>query len=188
MSCMCKNTCPIYNATQHKIHTPVNNNIPQNYSRSFGSVVLFRNMALRIFAPNMEEVTGHQRKVCDKGIHTVFSSQHTIRILKLGMVKRMGMFLTSEKWEICNICAVQQDTQSSFMIEFCSSHMLARHVSDLTGPSLGAFVYRLYVQIWYVVIRVLLDTYSRYEVVGRTNAPKDGPVRSETCRANICDE
>ena len=45
--------------------------------------------------------------------------------------------------------------------------MLARHVSDLTGPSPGAF-YKLYVQIWYVVIRVLLDTSSRYKVVGRT--------------------
>ena len=44
--------------------------------------------------------------------------------------------------------------------------MLSRHVSDLTGPSPGAF-YKLYVQIWYVVIRVLLDTSSRYEVVGR---------------------
>ena len=46
------------------------------------------------------------------------------------------------------------------MIEFYSSHMLARHVSDLTAPSSGAF----------------------------KNAPDDGPVRSETCRANIRDE
>ena len=46
--------------------------------------------------------------------------------------------------------------------------MLARHVSDLTGPSSGAFVYKLHLQIWYVVIRVLRDTSSRYEVVGRT--------------------
>ena len=46
-------------------------------------------------------------------------------------------------------------------------HMLVRHVSDLTGPSSGAF-YKLYLQIWYVVISVLLDTSSRYEVVGRT--------------------
>ena len=45
------------------------------------------------------------------------------------------------------------------MIEFYSSHMLARYVSDLTGPSSVAFVYKLYVQIWYVVIRVLIDTY-----------------------------
>ena len=45
--------------------------------------------------------------------------------------------------------------------------MIARHVSDLTGPSSGAF-YKLYLQIWYVVIRVLLDTSSRSEVVGRT--------------------
>ena len=41
--------------------------------------------------------------------------------------------------------------------------MLARHVSDLTGPSSGAF-YEMYLQIWYVVICVLLDTSSRYEV------------------------
>ena len=44
------------------------------------------------------------------------------------------------------------------MIEFYSSHMLARHVSDLTGPSSGALVYKLYVQIWYVVVRVLPHT------------------------------
>ena len=54
------------------------------------------------------------------------------------------------------------------MIEFYSSHMLARHVSDLTGPSSGAFAYKPNVQIWYVVIRVLLDTSSRYEVAERT--------------------
>ena len=41
--------------------------------------------------------------------------------------------------------------------------MVARHVSDLIGPSSGEF-YKLYLQIWYVVIRVLLDTSSRYEV------------------------
>ena len=69
---------------------------------------------------------------------------------------------------LVNIYAVQQDTQSFLMTEFYSSHMLARHVSDLTGPSSGAFFYKLYLQIWYVVIRVLLDTSSRYEVVGRT--------------------
>ena len=39
--------------------------------------------------------------------------------------------------------------------------MLARHVSDLIGPPSGAF-YELYLQIWYVVICVLLDTSSRY--------------------------
>ena len=41
-----------------------------------------------------------------------------------------------------------------------SSRMLGRHVSDLTGPSSRAF-YKLYLQIWYVV---LLDTSSRYFV------------------------
>ena len=64
------------------------------------------------------------------------------------------------------IYAVQQDTQSFLIIELYSPHLLARHVLDLTGPSSGAFVYKLYVQIWYVVILILSDTFSRYEVVG----------------------
>ena len=38
-----------------------------------------------------------------------------------------------------DIYAVQQDTQSFLMSEFYSSHMLARHVSDLIGTSSGAF-------------------------------------------------
>ena len=62
-----------------------------------------------------------------------------------------------------NIYAVQQDTQSFLMIEFYSSHTLARHVSNLTGPSSGAFC-KLYLQIWYVVLLcVLFDTSSRYD-------------------------
>ena len=43
------------------------------------------------------------------------------------------------------------------MSEIIHHVCLAGHVSDLTGPSSGAF-YRLYLQIWYVVIPVLLDT------------------------------
>ena len=63
-----------------------------------------------------------------------------------------------------NIYVIQQDTQSFLMVEFYSSHMLARHVSDLNGPSSGAF-YKLYLQICYVVLLcVLLDTASRYLV------------------------
>ena len=46
--------------------------------------------------------------------------------------------------------------------------MLARHVSDLIGPSSGVFCTSCIRRLWYVVIRVLLDTSSRYEVVGRT--------------------
>ena len=45
--------------------------------------------------------------------------------------------------------------------------MLARHVSDLTGPSSGAFLH------------------TKSANTARKNAPDDGPVRSETCRANI---
>ena len=53
-----------------------------------------------------------------------------------------------KKMEI--VYAVQQDTQSFLNDWVYSSHMLARHVSDLTGPSSGGF-YMLYVQIWYVL-------------------------------------
>ena len=79
--------------------------------------------------------------------------------------------------------------------------MLARHVSDLTG----AF-YKLYLQIWYVVLLcVLLDTSRPAVTAGRDvsssrhnsttyqslqiqlveNAPDDGPMKSETCRAKL---
>ena len=39
--------------------------------------------------------------------------------------------------------------------------MLALHVSDLIGPSSGAFCRSCIRRLWYVVIRVLLDTSSR---------------------------
>ena len=93
----------------------------------------------------------------------------------------------SDRVSSCNIYAVQQDTHSFFNEWVYSSRVFARHVSDLTGPSSGAS-YKLYLQIWYVVLLVLLDTSSRYEVVGRTTTTDDGPVRSETCRANTRDE
>ena len=53
--------------------------------------------------------------------------------------------------------------------------MLARHVSELIGPSSGAF-YKLYLQILYVVIQLVKI------------APDDGPTRSETCRSNLSAE
>ena len=53
------------------------------------------------------------------------------------------------------------------MSKFYSALMLARHVSDLIGPSSGAFCTSCNLRLWYVVIRVLLDTSSRYKVVGR---------------------
>ena len=42
--------------------------------------------------------------------------------------------------------------------------MLARHVSELIGPSSGAFCTSCIRRLWYVIIRVLLDTSSRYFV------------------------
>ena len=70
--------------------------------------------------------------------------------------------------EYYDIYAVQQDTQCCLISKFYSTLMLARHVPDLIGPSSGAFYTSCICRLWYVVIRVLLDTSSRYKVVGRT--------------------
>ena len=52
-----------------------------------------------------------------------------------------------------------------------SQFILPRHVSDLTGPSSGAFCTSCICRLCYAVIRVLLDTSSRYKAVSahRTN-------------------
>ena len=62
----------------------------------------------------------------------------------------------------------QQETQCGLTSKFYSALMLALHVSDLIGPSSRAFCTSCIRRLLYVVIRVLLDTSSRYEVVGRT--------------------
>ena len=72
----------------------------------------------------------------------------------------------------CSIHAVQQDTQTDLNEYVYSALMLVQHVSDLT---------------------VLLDmssstritTYQSLQIQLVQNAPDDGPVRSETCWANI---
>ena len=56
--------------------------------------------------------------------------------------------------------------------------MLARHVSDLTGPTSGAFLQAVFADLVCAVIRVLLDTPSRYEVVGRTAYISQDDTRS----------
>ena len=70
--------------------------------------------------------------------------------------------------------------------------MLARHVSDLTtGPSSEAFLQAGCADLvcdntCRVVRTVVIHTKSAHTAC--KNALEDGPVRSETCRANICDE
>ena len=104
----------------------------------------------------------------------------------------------------CIILQFQQDIQR-FMIKFIHNTLEARHVSDLNGPSSGAFSSCM-LQIWYVAVRVLLDMSRCYAVVGITafflrknttyqicniqleNAPEDGLLRHETCRAAKCYE
>ena len=66
----------------------------------------------------------------------------------------------------CNIYAVQQDTQSvlmSLFITYVSSTCFGPHRSIIRSVLQAVFADLV------LVIRVLLDTSSRYEVVGRTN-------------------
>ena len=60
--------------------------------------------------------------------------------------------------------------------------MLARHVSDLIGPSSGAL--RLDVSS----SMHSSTTYQSLRIELVQNAPDDGPMRSETCRANLSAE
>ena len=87
------------------------------------------------------------------------------------------------------------------MIEFYSSHMLARHVSHLTGPSSGVFFTSCMCRFGMCFIKpncrnafiqlhldVFIYIIPNLHIQLVKNAPEDGPVRSETCQANICDE
>ena len=87
------------------------------------------------------------------------------------------------------------------MIWYYSSYMLARHVLDLTGPSSGAFLQAVCADFVcgntrtarHEVTAGRVEQYAYYHITNLhiqlvKNAPEDGPVRSETCRANICDE
>ena len=82
--------------------------------------------------------------------------------------------------------------------------MLARHVSDLIGASSGAFFtscirrfgmwyYCAYYSTRPAVTAGRVEQYAYYDIPNLRiqlvkNAPDGGPVRSETCRANISAE
>ena len=77
---------------------------------------------------------------------------------------RRASCISAKRQSYLNIYAVQQNTQCGLMSKFYSALMLARHVSDLIGPLSGAFFTSRICRLWYVVISVLLDTSSHYEV------------------------
>ena len=69
--------------------------------------------------------------------------QHSLSCVRIAYHgnKDSGIELTlycTDRVSSCNIYAVQQDTQGDFNEWVYSALMLARHVSDLTGPSSGA--------------------------------------------------
>ena len=60
--------------------------------------------------------------------------------------------------------------------------MLALHVSDVIGPSSGAFCTSCICRLWYVVICVLLDMSSRYKVVGKRVCKWTISLSQEACK------
>ena len=94
--------------------------------------------------PLKENFRAHDFRVCNIQFHFAFTRTALPFALRV---------YCNWSWNIY-ICSPTRYTKF-LLIEFYSSHMLAGHISDLTSPSLGAFYYKLYLQIWYVVIRVL---------------------------------
>ena len=58
------------------------------------------------------------------------------------LLDKMLPWYCMDRVSSCNMYAVQKDTQSVFNEWVYSALMLALHVSELTGPSSGAFVYK----------------------------------------------
>ena len=86
------------------------------------------------------------------------SLQLCLKLHILGTVYHLVIYMQSNK--IHNVV---------LMSKFYSELMLARHVSDLIGPSSGAFCTSCICRLWYVVLLcVLLDTSSRYKVLPTT--------------------
>ena len=110
-------------------------------------------------APQEENYTSNSKTV-NLINHTLHTSSYTLRKYQsqstldtVGTVYHLVMYVQSNKIH-----------KVFLMSEFYSALLLARHVSDLTGPSSGAFCTSCIRRFWYVVIRVLLDTSSRYFV------------------------
>ena len=145
----------------------------------------------------------HVTSTCDM-IHLILSLPVFAHKNRSGTypVDSLWRWYCRDRVSSCNIYAVQQDTQSVLMSEFYSAFMLARHVSDLTGPSSGAFCTSCIRSMWYycayystrpAVTAGSVQQYAYYHIPNLRiqlvqNAPDDGPVRSETCRANISAE
>ena len=94
--------------------------------------------------------------------------QHLKTKWKYFFQHRFKTWYCRDRVSSCNIYAVQQDTQTVLMSEFIQHFLLAWNISDLIGPSSGAFCTSCMCRLWYVVIRVLLDTSSRYKVLPTT--------------------
>ena len=87
-------------------------------------------------------ISGHLKQAdalyCDKRTGRTQIYDQFYRLFTLSIIPNNGMKGKRESLP-CNIYAVQQDTQLASMSQFYSALILARHVSDLTGPSSGAF-------------------------------------------------
>ena len=78
--------------------------------------------------------------------------QHVLPFISLLTVSWMRKIIAGcSRISCCTIYAVQQDTQCGLDEWVCSALVLARHVSDLIGPSSGAFCRSCFRRLWYVL-------------------------------------
>ena len=117
-----------------------------NSSHSFLILYIFHKIIL---------YTQHLIPTCCKMLFVNFCSVLVDSFGIFCWTKQLPYSLITSLWYICSPTRYTK----CFNEWVYSSLMLARHVSDHTGPSSGAFCTSCVCRLWYVVIRVLLDTY-----------------------------
>ena len=148
-------------------------NQPQNYYIVYVTLVMVKYSQLHVY--------GHQ-PLCTL-IYLLCTKKHNyLYCCNLLYIRKYSVCMRNNWWwqklkaqymwkyrKIYNICSPTRYTMWSQWISFNQLWSLALHVSDLIGPSSGAFCTSCIRRLWYAVILcVLLDTSSRYKVVGRT--------------------
>ena len=90
------------------------------------------------------------------------SSPHIFMVFKISSKQILAWF--DILWTVYHLVIYMQSNKIHsvvLMSEFYSALKLARHISDLIGPSSGAFCTSCIRRLWYVVLLcVLLDTFS----------------------------
>ena len=89
---------------------------------------------------------------------SVFNSHTKFPLINFDDLSEKRTELSSVETNVVIYMQSNKIHQVFLISEFYSALMLARHVSDLTGPSSGAFCTSCIRRLRYVVLRVQLDT------------------------------